>query len=181
MNMEVIQNAASGVLLNVSLAVITFLGAYAVYYIRLGAEKVKVQTAQITDEAGRKLLENALNDVAGLAELTVGAMEQTTAKALREAVKNGTAKKTELEALGKQVYTEVRAAIGPEAQNLITRNLGNFDAYLTKCIEDAVLRVKQKEQKEPYARLSKAPDFEDLDLLFEEPEDSKNPVYQRTP
>lgn len=35
------------------------------------------------------MLEDALDDVVNLATVSVGAMEQTTAKALRDAVKNG--------------------------------------------------------------------------------------------
>lgn len=145
MNMEVIQNAASEMLVNIVLAVIALAGAYAVYYIRLGASKLKAQTAQISDEAGRKVLDNAIGDVERLATVSVGAMEQTTAKALREAVKSGAANREELVALGKQVFDEVKAAIAPEAQKVITENLGSFDAYLTACIEDAVLKVKQAE------------------------------------
>ena len=145
MNMELIQSAASEMLVNIALAVIALVGAYAVYFIRLGASKVKAQTSQLKDEAGRKLLENALNDVVNLATLSVGAMEQTTAKALREAVRSGTADREALVALSKQVFDEVKAAIAPEAQRVITDNLGSFDTYLTKCIEDAVLKVKQND------------------------------------
>ena len=145
MNMEVITSAASDALVNVVLAVIALAGAYAVYYIRLGASKLKAQTAQIADEAGRKLLDNALDDVVNLATVSVGAMEQTTAKALRDAVKTGKADREELLALGRQVFDEVKAAIAPKAQQVITDNLGSFDAYLSKCIEDAVLKVKQSD------------------------------------
>ena len=38
----------------------------------------------------------------------------------------------------------------PEAQRVITENLGSFDDYLTKCIEDAVLKVKRGD---PYLTL----------------------------
>lgn len=145
MNMEIIQSAASEVLVNIALAVITLAGSYAVYYIRLGASKLKAQTSQIADESARKLLDNALADVASLATLSVNAMEQTTAKALREAVKSGTATREELVALGKEVFNDVKSAIAPQAQKVITQNLGSFDAYLTKCIEDAVLKVKQND------------------------------------
>ena len=86
MNMELITSAASDALVNVVLAIIALAGAYGVYYIRLGAAKLKEQTAQIKDEAGRKVLEDALDDVVNLATVSVGAMEQTTAKALRDAV-----------------------------------------------------------------------------------------------
>ena len=150
MDMDVIINAASDALLNVVLAVIALAGAYGVYFIRLGAAKLKEQTAQIKDEAGRKVLEDALDDVVNLATVSVGAMEQTTAKALREAVKGGKASREELVALGKQVFDEVKASIAPEAQRVITKNLGSFDEYLTKCIEAAVLKIKQNE---PYITL----------------------------
>ena len=143
MSMEIIQSAATELLVNVALAVLALAGAYAVYYIRLGTSKLKAQTAQIEDASTRKVLDDALEDVANLATLSVGAMEQTTAKALRDAVKSGKAKPEELAALGKQVFDE-------EAQRVITKNLGSFDEYLTKCIEAAVLKIKQNE---PYITL----------------------------
>lgn len=145
MDMNIIQSAATEVLVNLALAVISLAGAYAVYYIRLGASKLKAQTAQIEDESARKVLDNALADVENLATKSVGAMEQITAKALRDAVKSGAANREDLLALGKQVFNEVKAAIAPEAQKVITDNLGSFDDYLTKCIEDAVLKVKQSD------------------------------------
>lgn len=151
MDMNIIQSAATEVLVNLSLAVISLAGAYAVYYIRLGASKLKAQTAQIEDESARKVLDNALADVENLATKSVGAMEQTTAKALRDAVKSGAANREDLLALGKQVFNEVKAAIAPEAQKVITDNLGSFDKYLTAVIEDAVLNIKNKD---PYLTLS---------------------------
>ena len=151
MNMDIIQSAAFEMLLNVALAVLALAGAYAVYYIRLGASKLKAQTAQIEDASTRKVLDDALKDVENLATLSVSAMEQTTAKALRDAVKSGKAKPEELAALGKQVFDEVKAAISPQAQQVITDNLGSFDKYLTAVIEDAVLKVKQAD---PYITLS---------------------------
>ena len=44
MNMELITSAASDALVNVVLAIIALAGAYGVYYIRLGAAKLKEQT-----------------------------------------------------------------------------------------------------------------------------------------
>ena len=143
MNMEIIQSVVSETLVNLMLAVITLAGTYAIYYIRLGASKLQAQTAQIADEKARQLLNNAVLDVANLVTLSVGAMEQTTAKALREAVKAGTKDRAELVALGRDVFNDVKKQIGPEAQRVITKNLGRFDSYLKKCIENEVLKVKQ--------------------------------------
>ena len=145
MDIEIITGAASDALVNILLAVITPGGAYALYYLKLGAAKIKAQTAQIEDEQARKLLENAVDDVTNLVSVGVGAMEQTTAKALRQAVKDGTADREELLALGKQVLSEVKAAVAPKAQEVITKHLGGFEDYVMKCIEDAVLKVKQSD------------------------------------
>lgn len=142
--MDIIQSTATEVLVNLALGVITLLGAYGMYFIQKAAAKVQTQTAQIKDEASRKLLTDALADVENLAIVTVGSIEQTTAAALREAVKDGKADREELLALGKKAFNDVKAAITPEAQRVITENLGSFDAYLAKLIEDAVRRVKQE-------------------------------------
>lgn len=150
MNAETIQNTTNMLLENVTLAAVSLAGAYGIYFIRLCAAKVKSQTAQLRNERTRWALDTALDDVQHLAELSVNAMEQTTAKALRENVKNGTANREELLALGKTVFDEVKAAVRTEAQATITRTLGSFDDYLTKCIEDAVLKVKQND---PFAML----------------------------
>lgn len=151
MNMEIITSAASTALTNIVLAVIALAGAYAVYYIRLAGAQVKAQTKRIEDATAREQLENALDDVVNLATISVNAMEQTTAKAIRDGVKAGVNSKEELVILGKKVFCEVKAAIAPEAQRVITENLGSFDDYLTKCIEDAVLKVKRDD---PYLTLS---------------------------
>ena len=145
-----IQNAANILLTDAMLAVVSLAGAYGIYFIRLCATKVKSQTAQLRNERTRWVLDTALDDVWQLAELSVGAMEPTTAKALRENVKNGTASREALLALSKTVFNEVKSAIAPETQAVITRTLGSFDDYLTKCIEDAVLKVKQND---PFAML----------------------------
>ncbi len=143
MEMGTIQDALGTLLLNLALGVLSLAGAAAVYYVRLAAEKLRAQTAGLRDEAARKVLDTALDDVQRLTELSVGAVEQTTAKALREAVKGGTADRKELLALSEQVFSEVKAKITPEAQAVITRNLGSFDYYLSACIENAVLKIKQ--------------------------------------
>lgn len=148
--MDTIQTVATDVLTNLALAVITLLGAYGVYFIQKAAAKVQTQTTQIKDESSRKLLTDALADVENLAIVTVGAIEQTTASTLRLAIKAGTADRDELLSLGKQAFEEVKAAIGPEAQQVIRNNLGSFDDYLSKCIENAVRRVKQED---PYITL----------------------------
>lgn len=145
MDMSIITNTLSGALSDVLCLAILVGSAYAIYYLRLAAAKVKAMTAQIKDVSAREVLTNALDDVVNLATTAVEAMEQTTAKALREAVKAGTADREQLLALGKQVFDEVKGKIGPQAQEVITENLGSFDDYLKNVIEAAVLHLKQND------------------------------------
>ena len=149
--MEVIQNAASELLVNLVLGVLSVLGAYGIYWLRKGAVKIQEQTAQLKDEALRTTLDRALADVDRLATVTVGSIEQTAAGALRDAVKLGTADREELLALGEKAFEEVKAAVSPAAQEIINRQLGSFDNYLKNLIEDTVRRIKNES---PYLTLT---------------------------
>lgn len=142
--MEAIRSTATQILLQLTLAMLTLLGAYGTYYAQKAVNKVKVQISQIKDDSARTLFTNALEDVNELVGVTVGSIEQTTAATIREAVKAGKADRDTLLALGKQAFDTVKAAVTPEAQEIITQNLGSFDDYLQNLIENTVLKVKQK-------------------------------------
>lgn len=161
MDMNIITTAASEAVLNVTLAAIALAAAYAVYYIRLAATKVKKQTQQIEDETARALLDNALYDVERLATKAVSYTEQTVAKKIREAVKAGTCDREKLLSLGRDVFNEVKGEIGPETQEIIVKNLGSFDHYLEQCIEDAVRKVKQEE---PYITIPEGALLDGVDV-----------------
>ena len=140
--MEAITSTLTEVLVNVALAAITLLGAYALYYLGLAKDKVKAQAQQIEDEKARKLLEDAVDDVDYLARVTVGALEQTTAGALRELVKAGTVDREKLLEVGRDAFDKIKSAITPEAQRVITENLGSFDDFVLDLIEQKVGELK---------------------------------------
>lgn len=140
--MEQIQAAASELFVNVAVALLALLAAYATYGIRVLTNKAKVQAQQIKDKEARTLFLNALDDVAELTNKTVTAIEQTAAREIREAVKNGTRDPEELKALAVQAANEIKGALKPDTIRIIGENLGDFDAYLAKCIETKVLELK---------------------------------------
>ena len=135
-------NQLSQMLPDLALAVLSLLLAYGINALRKLTEKVKTETRQIKNEEQRNLLLDALNDVDELATKTVTQIEQTTAKTLREAVKDGKAGKPELEALGTQALKEITEALRPECRELIEKNYGNLSTYLTKTIETKVFELK---------------------------------------
>lgn len=140
--MDTIQSIASEAAVTIVLALIGLLAACATYGIHKLTEKVKVQTAQLKDEDARRLLNNALEDVEELTTVTVASIEQTTAKQLREAVKDGKVDRSELVALSKQAADEITAAVKPEAQKAIEENFGSFRDYISKLVEEKVLGLK---------------------------------------
>lgn len=129
-------------ILDIFLAVLSLLLAYAVAAVRKFTDKVRTETQNLKNDEQRNLLLDALNDVEELTTKTVTQIEQTTAKALREAVKDGKTDKSELEALSKQAYNEITEALRPEAKELIEKNFGNFSTYLAKTIESKVFELK---------------------------------------
>lgn len=140
--MDTMQSMANEFLFSLALGVVTLMAAYATYGIRKIIAKVQAQTQMITDEEQRKILLAALEDVAELTEKTVTALEQTTAKQLREAVKDGKVNKSELEQLAKRASFEITQGLEAETMEVIEKHFGSFRSYLEKCIEAKVFELK---------------------------------------
>lgn len=139
------QDFVTGVVANVSIAVLTLLGAYAVNAVNKLTIKVKAQTALIKTQEKRSLLDNAIADINELVTKTVTNIEQTTAKAIRQAVKDGSVDENELKRLAERAYREVAESLKPDTKIIIDKNYGNFSKYLSKCIETKVYELKLKE------------------------------------
>lgn len=143
--MEGIQGAVTDVLVSVALAVITLLGSYAVYYIKKASDKVKVEIEKLEDEEFENFISRALNRLSEVATLTVNKIEQQTAKILREAIKDGKASKTELEALSMDAYSEIIKVLEPEYVELLNDVLGDTKVYIMNLIEDKLVEVKDRD------------------------------------
>lgn len=140
--MDTLQEIFSQLAVDAILAGLALLAAIAINAVHKLAKKVKLETAKIENEEQRNLLNAALDDVETLTTKTVTEIEQTTAKALREAVKQGTKDRAELLALSKKAFDEISNALQPEYKNMIERNFGSFSKYLTKAIETKVFELK---------------------------------------
>lgn len=140
--METMQQFFNQAVIDITMAVIAFLAAYAINALHKLTGKTKLETKRLKDEEQRKLLIDALDDIEILTTMTVTEIEQTTAQALREAVKSGVGDKAELEALSKKAFDEIADALKSEAKALIEKHFGNFSKYLTKAIETKVFELK---------------------------------------
>lgn len=137
------QEMAQELLINVVLAVITVLSSYALLYIRKASRKLAAETAKIENDDQRALVQAAVARLDDIATKTVKTIEQTTAKELRRAVKNGQATKDELFNLSKRAYTEIVRTMEPEYLKALQETLGDLDQYIKTTVEAKVLELKQ--------------------------------------
>ncbi|EES73461.1 hypothetical protein POTG_01756 [Paenibacillus sp. oral taxon 786 str. D14] len=137
------QETLQDVLHSLSVAVITLMGTYALFFIRKGIAKVQAEAEQIKSDEQRNLVLMAIKRLDDVATKTVRAIEQTTAKELREAVKGGKASREELKQLAKQAYNEIVQTLEPEYLQALQGTLGDLDTYIRNTIEAKVLELKE--------------------------------------
>lgn len=125
------------VLINILLSFLTLGGAYIIYLVN----KLIIYLKQKTKS---EELTNALNQVNKLAETTVKSIEQTAAKEIREAVKDGKVTKDELKKLSNKAFEEIIKSLSPEYLNVLENGMGNIDIYVTNLIEQKVLELKKR-------------------------------------
>lgn len=125
------------VLINILLSFLTLGGAYIIYFVN----KLIIYLKQKTKS---EELTNALNQVNKLAETTVKSIEQTAAKEIREAVKDGKVTKDELKKLSNKAFEEIIKSLSPEYLNVLENGMGNIDMYVTNLIEQKVLELKKR-------------------------------------
>lgn len=140
--MDTLQQIFSQLAVDAILAGLALLAALAINALHKFTQKVKLETQRIESQEQRNLLIAALDDLDTLTTKTVTEIEQTTAKALREAVKQGVKDRGELLTLSKKAFDEIADALKPEYKNAIEKNFGNFSKYLTKAIETKVFELK---------------------------------------
>ncbi|RCX13276.1 hypothetical protein DFR58_11894 [Anaerobacterium chartisolvens] len=143
--MDEIHGLLSRIIVDIALALLSLLFAYGAAAAGRLAQRIKAEASQIKSSERRKLLLDAIDDLEDITFKTVAQIEQTAAKELRAAVKDGRAGKSELIALSERAYNEIVSALTPECRSLIDKNFGSFSHYLVKTIEAKVLELKSRE------------------------------------
>lgn len=141
--MEQIQGVVVETLAMVLLALITLAGAFATNYIKKVSAKLNLEMQTLEDINQKRLIGNALERLEIVAEKTVNKIEQTTAKKLREAVKDGKVERKELENLAKDAYQEIICTMEPEYVAVIQASLGDAQTYIMNTIEEKVEMLKE--------------------------------------
>lgn len=134
--------AITGGVATVLAALVSLLTAIVTRWINTLTAKAQVESAKIEDEHFRALADEAVSRVDDLATKTVTKIEQTTAKALREAVKDGKVDKAELETLGIAARDEIVDSLSDEYKDALKFAIGSVEDYVTKAVETKVYELK---------------------------------------
>ncbi len=129
------QEILTNILTNIFLGLLALVGAYILYFIRL-------ITSYLKQKINSSKFDEVIKQIDKLAETTVKSIEQTTAKELRQAVKDGKISKDELESLSSEAFTKIIEELQPEYFDLLKDNITNAENYILDVIEQKVLELK---------------------------------------
>lgn len=107
-------------------------------------EEKQRRAEQDQNEMGIRFFETAQKLVNQTVYNAVAAMEQTKAKDIRAAVKNGLKERGELEILAKDVLYSVKEQLTPDVVSILGEYVNDLDKYLQDQIESSLLQIKNQ-------------------------------------
>ncbi|MCR4442948.1 MAG: hypothetical protein QHH10_12005 [Peptococcaceae bacterium] len=126
------------------IALISLGCAYATLYINRLAAVAKAEAAAIKDSAQQELASQAIDMYKDLVTTVVGRIEETVAKQIRIAVKEGVKNRQDLVALSRAAYDEIMATVEPALVETIKTQIKDIETYTFGLIENAVVQVKAR-------------------------------------
>lgn len=126
----------------IGIALLNLAGVYGVYCINKFATYLKTKTEKIESEKQKALVDSAISRVSNLVQVAVNSAEQSTAKELRELVKNGVKDRSELLAIGQNVVENVYSQLTPEVENLVKSEVQDVKSYILDLVEESVGKLK---------------------------------------
>ena len=142
--MEMIQESLTVLLITIVCGAISVATAYVSTYAKKLAEKAKVETAKIENEAQKVLIDNAINRVDELITVNVVKMEQTLVKEIKEKASDGKVDKDELKDVAETVKNDVLNQLSKESKELISLEIDDISGYIAAQIELTLASLKNQ-------------------------------------
>lgn len=132
-----------GVITAVVLALLIIVIRVAGTWLKAMLESEK-ESAEANNQYGKKVAcDTAIKVIDTLVTATVSTIEQTTAKELRQSVKEGTVDREKLTQLAEVAFERVLKQVTEETKQTLKDNMQDYEAFIRDRIEQAVLEVKQ--------------------------------------
>ena len=126
----------------IGLAVMLLRNVYTIAHDYLQVKKAKAMEEE--NELSYRLFSAADNVLQAIVSGTVGMLEQTKAKDLRDQVKAGLADYESLKALSAEALTSIKDQLAPSVTEAIQTNVNDLDAYIKSSIEAQLLLLKSQ-------------------------------------
>lgn len=139
-----ILDTLSPLLVNLLFAALALLAAMALRGINSFTEWLRCESESLANDDWRHLVNDALERIDTLAEVTVTCIEQTAAGTIREALKNGVEGITrdELLALGKEACETVIGNLSDEYKDALADACIDLESYVKSVVESKVYELK---------------------------------------
>lgn len=129
---------------NVAMALISFVSAYAIFYINKMSAKLKKEVKLIEDDNQRKLAGEAIERLQSVAYTTVSSIEQTIGATIKKANLSPEDREKQLKELSIRACNEIWKSLEYEYQEALQKTIGDLDIYMVNVIEDNVRRIKNE-------------------------------------
>lgn len=133
-------------LITIALAVITAGCTIAVSYINKLKSKAEIQINEMSDEATRKLTQDALDKLSNLCETVVKSLEQEVASEIRKKLESGdsSVSRDDLTILKDIAVNTVKSQITDELSKILESTIADVDTYINDKISACLLDMKTK-------------------------------------
>jgi hypothetical protein len=137
MNSEIVNYIGEGIIFLVGVGTVSLVALVYKYFKLATAE-----TNKINNEEDRKEVQNALDRLEGLVLDTVDATNKVVGNEIREAIKDGRADKSELQALFPKVLEQVKDQLSDKYKAVLSDEIGDLEKYIGNKIEIFVDALK---------------------------------------
>lgn len=130
------------VLFDILIAIGSLLGAYITIYFKKRQIKLDSEIAKIDDEKTKSLINTALERLGDLVTKGVYSAQQTLVGDIKNQIALGTANKSDLEKIGKDVANTVYGQLSTDAINTLQTEINDVKQYIVDSVEARLLKLK---------------------------------------
>lgn len=139
---EEFQTMFMSLLVTILTGAASLVSAYILLYLRKASSRLEAETAKISNEMERDLVQGALSDINELIYQTVYAAQTTIVEGLKNQSSDNKLTKEDAMIIASDVKTKVLDQLTDDVKQLVDKNIIDIDSYVKDRIEVELTRVK---------------------------------------
>jgi hypothetical protein len=122
---------------------ISTMSTYGAIYFKKLTQRAKLEMEELLSKKEREVYNEAINEANKIVSKIVIAIEEDTGKELKKDIKEGRARKNELDRLLELALDKLACEMKEEYRESLNKNIYKTQDYLTTLIENEVFNLKQ--------------------------------------